>query len=585
MIPIATNLQRRKFPIATVSLISCNVLFFIVEILLPEGALRWVFQHLGFGPATRNPFAPFVSMFLHGSVYHIAFNMLFLWIFGGPVEERIGVRNFLIYYFGAGLAGGFLNVVMEVIAHPGSTVPAIGASGAISGVMALFLYRCFYSKLKLVISPILLPRQISIPVIPLVLFWFFQNVILGIFSFSFQTGVAHWAHVGGFIFGIAVGRIKRYGHEGQVEQLREEIWKSLEAGGGWMAAEKDLLKLFKIAPDDPEVNHDLARLYAGNNQPKKAERHFKTAVQRYFISDPVAAAYTVREHLDTLSAPMELQYHLKAAEVLVGINDLDDACKLIMPVLSMANNKNSIVERSLALLIKVCHHLGKEAEAFEAVRILMENFPNSRYRDEVRAVMLMKSGEVLSPAKPVSDIAASEARTKERREAERLSKIELFERFFADPVFWTLLLFVNIAAPILFPRLCKSQLSPVYLFVAAFVMTVGHRIGSISGILSYMSGPSEKKALEQFNLKRSYDEALLAEKRGLHAEAIALYEKFLAADQEHIQARFNLAELYNRKLKNVEKARPHYKVLLRLVPQEHPFYRDAIDALKELRIS
>ena len=585
MIPIATNLQRRKFPIATFTLIISNVLFFIIEILLPEGTLRWVFQHLGFGPATRNPFAPFVSMFLHGSIYHIAFNMLFLWIFGGPVEERIGARNFLIYYFGAGLAGGFLNVAMEVIARPGSTVPAIGASGAISGVMALFLYRCFYSKLKLVINPILLPRQISIPVIPLVLFWFFQNVISGIFSFSFQTGVAHWAHVGGFIFGIAVGRIKRYGHEGQVEQLREKIWKRLEAGGGWMAAEKDLLKLFKIAPDDPEVNIDLARLYAGNNQPKKAERHFKTAVQKYFIADPVTAAYTVREHLDTLSVPMELQYHLKAADVLIGINDLDDACKLLMHVLDVSRSKSPIVERSLVFLIKLCHHLDKKEEAHRAARILTENFPNSRYIDEVRATMQMKPGEVFPPAKPVSDIAATETRKQEKREAERLNKIELFERFFADPVFWSLLLFVNIAVPILFPGLYRSQLSPVYFFVAAFVMTIVHRMGSISDILSYINGPSEKKAVEQFNLKRNFDEAILAEKRGLYTEAIALYEKFLLADQEHIQARFNLAELYNRKLKNAEKARVHYKVLLRLVSQEHPFYRDAIDALKVLRIS
>lgn len=178
MIPIGTDLERKKFPAATLAIIGVNVFIFICELLMPEESLIWTFKHLSFGPDTRNPFSPFVSMFLHGNIYHIAFNMLFLWIFGSPIEERIGSRLFLIYYFGAGFAAGVVNVIMEVIARPTSTIGAIGASGAISGIMALFLYRCFFSKVKLVINPILLPRQINIPVIPLVLLWIFQDLIL-----------------------------------------------------------------------------------------------------------------------------------------------------------------------------------------------------------------------------------------------------------------------------------------------------------------------------------------------------------------------------------------------------------------------
>ncbi len=290
MIPVGTNLERKKFPIATLGLIGTNIFIFVIEMLLPHDVVGWTFQHLGFGPATRNPISLVTSLFLHGDIYHVAFNMLFLWVFGGPVEERIGSRDFLTFYFGAGFVAGILSVVMEMIARPDSTVPGIGASGAISGIMALFLYRCFYAKLKLVITPLFLPHQVNVPVFPLVLLWFFQDVAMGIFSLSVPTGVGHWAHVGGFAFGIGIGRFKRYGHEGQVEQLRSRILQHLSNGGGWKAAEKDLLKLLKKAPDDPEVHHDLARLYAERGETAAAERHDAAAVQRYFSSrNPTAA--------------------------------------------------------------------------------------------------------------------------------------------------------------------------------------------------------------------------------------------------------------------------------------------------------
>ena len=316
MIPVGTDLQRKKFPAATLAIIGINVVIFLYELIIPKESLIWTFKNLSFGAGTRDPFSPFISMFLHGDVYHISFNMLFLWIFGGPVEERIGSRSFLIYYFGAGLTAGILNVIMEVIARPDSTVGAIGASGAISGIMALFLSRCFYSKLKMVISPILLPRQFSIPVIPLVLLWIFQDFVLAILSMSRPTGIAHWAHVGGFAFGIIIGRVKRYGHEGRIEQLRLSIIKKLDSGGGWKAAEKDLLKLLEIAPQDAEVKHDLARLYVSNNEPKTAEKYFQAAVQRYFVAQPQYGAYAVIEYADAMSKPMELPYLLKAADAL-----------------------------------------------------------------------------------------------------------------------------------------------------------------------------------------------------------------------------------------------------------------------------
>ncbi len=581
MIPVGTNLQRKKLPIATLIIIGVNALFFLIELLLPDEALIWVIQSFGFGPATRNPLALVTHMFLHGDIYHIAFNMLFLWVFGGPVEERTGTRNFIIYYFGAGLSAGVLNVIMEILARPDSTTPCIGASGAISGVMALFLYRCFYSKLKLVISPILLPRQVNIPVIPLVLFWFFQDVLLGIFSLSSPTGVAHWAHIGGFAFGIVIGRIKRYGHEGQIEQLRGKILKKLEDGGGWKAAEKDLLKLLEIAPDDAEVHHDLARLYAEREQPKLAAKHYQSSVQKYFTTEPLNAAYTVLEHMNTLSKPMAMQYHFKAADILSGANELEDAYKVLRPVTDQSSNKSPILEKGLVLYIKLSQHLEKKEEAYAGIKIFMENFPNSKYRNEVRAAVSLKAGNVFTQVKPKPAASSS----KEEKEADRLGKIEFFERFFADPVFWSILLFVNIATPIFFPGIYGSQLTPVYLFVAAFIMTIVHRMGSISDLWFHLSRPSEKKVRQEVDTRRSFDDAVMSEKKGQYSQAAELYEQVLRTDIKNIQARFNVARIYEKRLNDIPNAKLHYKKLMELLPQDHPFRRDASDSLKELSSS
>jgi membrane associated rhomboid family serine protease len=520
-------------------------------------------------------------MFLHADIYHVTFNMLFLWIFGGPVEERTGRRNYLIYYFGAGLAAGFLNIIMEVISRPDSTVPCIGASGAVSGIMALFLYRCFYSKLKLVISPILLPRQVNVPVIPLVLFWISQDVLLGFLSLSRPTGVAHWAHVGGFIFGIVIGRIKRYGQEGRIEQLRGRILKKLEEGGGWRTAEKDLLKLLDLAPDDPEVNHDLARLYANNDQLKQAEKHYQVSIQRYFTSDPSAAAYTVIEALDTLSKPMGIQYHLKAAETLIGVNEYEDAHKVLLPVLQCNNKESSIVERGLVVFLKLCQHLGKTEDLYEGVRIFMETFPKSKYRIEAKAIMSLKAGEVFMKADTPTN-APQPGKKQEEREAGRLGAIEFVERIIADPVLWAILLFMNIATPFLFPGMYAGALSPVYIFAASFVMTIIHRMGSISDILSHLSGPSEKKACERVNLEKSFNVAVLAEKRSQYAEATELYKELLTHNPKHVQARFNLARIYDMKLNDARNAKLHYQELMKVLPMDHPFRRDALDSVKRM---
>lgn len=194
--------------------------------------------------------------------------------------------------------------------------------------------------------------------------------------------------------------------------------------------------------------------------------------------------------------------------------------------------------------------------------------------------MNMEPAEVFSDLKTELRTLTPEEKKKVERDEGRMSKIELFERVFADPVFWSIMLFAKIASPFLLPHLYRSQLYPLYVFAASFVMAVIHRMGSISDILSIISAPSEKKIRNKVNLQRNYDEAALAAQRAMYPEAATLYEKLLQTDPRNIQARYNLARIYDKQLSNDAKARRHYRELMKSLPPEHPYYRDSVDAVK-----
>jgi membrane associated rhomboid family serine protease len=142
-------------------------------------------------------------MFIHGGFWHVAGNMLYLFIFGAAVEYRLGPLRYLIFYLAAGIAAALATVAIA----PGATVPVIGASGAIAGVLGA--YFVFYPRGRiLTILPIFIFIQfIEIPAVIYLLLWFALQLFSGISDGSagaMNGGVAWWAHVGGFLFGIAV---------------------------------------------------------------------------------------------------------------------------------------------------------------------------------------------------------------------------------------------------------------------------------------------------------------------------------------------------------------------------------------------
>jgi membrane associated rhomboid family serine protease len=152
-----------------------------------------------------NKLTPLTSMFLHGSWMHLIFNMLYMWVFGNNIEDSMGSGRFLAFYLLCGLAASAAHVVVG----PGSPVPTVGASGAISGVMGAYLILYPTIRVKMFIPPLFVLRMRAWIVL---LWWIFGQILSGLpevmsINPEVSSGVAFWAHIGGFVAGLVLVKV------------------------------------------------------------------------------------------------------------------------------------------------------------------------------------------------------------------------------------------------------------------------------------------------------------------------------------------------------------------------------------------
>jgi membrane associated rhomboid family serine protease len=209
LLPLRDLNPSRTAPIVTVVLILANGLMFFYELSL-GARLEGFLMAAAFTPAKMFESgagdleirSALLSMFLHGGWGHFLGNMLFLWIFGDNVEDRLGHLKYLLFY----LLSGYAATYAYALASPGSGVPAIGASGAISGVLGAYLFLHPKARIVTVVWFFLFVRFVEIPALVYLPLWFLIQAFSGIASLGAQTaeeagGVAWFAHIGGFIAG------------------------------------------------------------------------------------------------------------------------------------------------------------------------------------------------------------------------------------------------------------------------------------------------------------------------------------------------------------------------------------------------
>lgn len=206
MIPLRDTIPSQKFPVINWMLIIANVVIFIIEISQGDSK-AFIFEY-GLVPAETPLFGDnshtfFTNMFLHGGVGHLLTNMWMLYIFGDNVEDRMGSFRYLIFYILAGLIAGFTHYMLNL----NSGIPAVGASGAISGVMAAYMFLFPNSMIISFVPLLFIPLLIPVPAIIFIGIWFIGQFLSGTSSLLLGetgAGIAFWAHIGGFLGGLAI---------------------------------------------------------------------------------------------------------------------------------------------------------------------------------------------------------------------------------------------------------------------------------------------------------------------------------------------------------------------------------------------
>ncbi len=216
MIPISDTTPHRSFPIVNYTIIVLNILAFLFEVSLGSGVNSFI-AHYAVIPARivswhQHPWVLLTlitAQFLHGGWMHVGGNMLYLWIFGDNVEDAMGHFRYLIFYLLGGVVAGLVQVVMS--SH--STVPTLGASGAIAAVLGAYLLFYPHSGVVVAVPIFFYFELVTVPAVLVLGTWFLEQLLNGTLTIStgaaLTGGVAWWAHIGGFVTGLLLGPVFR----------------------------------------------------------------------------------------------------------------------------------------------------------------------------------------------------------------------------------------------------------------------------------------------------------------------------------------------------------------------------------------
>lgn len=210
MFPISDSAKATSFPIVTIIFVALNIYAFYLKATVtdPQGFInQYALVSARIDFSILSSLSPFItSMFLHADLFHIVSNMWFLWIFGDNIEGHFGKFFYPLVYLASGLVGSML----QYITMPDSTIPMLGASGAVSGVLGAYYILFPHSRIKTLLVTFII-TIVEIPAVAYLFYWFFIQFISGVFSIGSGSGniggVAFWAHVGGFVTGVIFAKI------------------------------------------------------------------------------------------------------------------------------------------------------------------------------------------------------------------------------------------------------------------------------------------------------------------------------------------------------------------------------------------
>jgi membrane associated rhomboid family serine protease len=199
MIPLRDVIPSRTFPAVNIALIGLNGIVFLFELSIPDANFQSFLRIFGMVPGDLWWPTVLTSMFIHGGWLHFLGNMLYLWIFGDNVEDRLGHFRYLVFYLFCGTVAAAAHIYM----NPGSMLPTLGASGAIAGVMGAYFVLYPQSRILALIPLVIFFRVMEVPAVVFLGIWFALQFLSSVATAGVESsGIAFWAHVAGFLAGV-----------------------------------------------------------------------------------------------------------------------------------------------------------------------------------------------------------------------------------------------------------------------------------------------------------------------------------------------------------------------------------------------
>jgi len=204
--PYKDDNPRILFPFVTYTIIGINSLVFIYQyLILPPESLGHIISTYALTPAAPSVITVFTSMFMHGGLMHIIFNMWFLWIFGDNIESVLGHKRYVLFYLICGVGAALAQIQINT----GSQIPMVGASGAIAGVLGAYLIRFPRATVHVLVILIIFITFIRVTALVVIGIWFLSNLTAGLGTLGIEEtgGTAWFAHLGGFVSGVVLNQV------------------------------------------------------------------------------------------------------------------------------------------------------------------------------------------------------------------------------------------------------------------------------------------------------------------------------------------------------------------------------------------
>jgi membrane associated rhomboid family serine protease len=380
----------------TYGLIAVNILIFYgIEIRMDPQVLADNYFFLPHAPNAWNvPVSAFTTMFLHAGGGHLWGNMIFLWTVGTVVERRIGAGKFLALYLVTGLAASFFGVVAHRIFFD-ATLHALGASGAIAGVMGIFAVRCYFKSMVfplpiLGIFSLILPISLKVRLNSLVIIGlFFLGDLSGGFSQvanGVTGGVGHWIHVGGMLAGVALAMLLRLGDQAVEERHMDVGARAVSGGGANLEEGEESLRIaLRRNPNNLEAMLMLARILSKFGPSEEGGELYRRAIAMLVRSRPQEAKIAFCQYHEIYLQGIDAEVQYRLAGLFHQDGDLEMASRCLEPLLKDGQLPAAQREKVLFQYARILDGLGLAEAAADYYRMFVESFPDSVHFPKARA--------------------------------------------------------------------------------------------------------------------------------------------------------------------------------------------------------